>query len=358
MLEGTTVWIDITTPKDVRLFRALGEKLIKLGAAVEYTARKHGEILKLMKRFKMSYHAVGRYGGWRKLDKLLSSSKRIEKLASLISRRKPSVHVSFSSPEGCRVAFGLGIPIICVNDTPHAYHVGKLTLPLADYVVTPAAIPVEKFEALGAKRSRIVQYNGVDEVAWMKSEKPNPDELLKLGIDPDKKLVLVRPEESFAAYLENIVDREKMYVEPVMEVAINRGDCEVVFLPRYDEQARAVRRRYRRRVKVPQRVVDTASIYSFCTLVVSGGGTMAREAALVGTPSICCFPGGELDVNRFLIERGFPIWHASSYYQAAGIAEKILDAPGQFKVNTKGALAELEDPIPVLVRLIEKVSSS
>ncbi len=358
MLEGVTVWIDITTPKDVRLFRTLGEELTKLGAIVEYTARRHGEVIKLMKKFKMSYHVVGKYGGWRKLDKLLSSSKRIEKLAALMGRRKPSVHVSFSSPEGCRVAFGLGIPIICINDTPHAYHVGKLTLPLADYVVAPAAVPVEKLEALGAKRSRIVQYDGVDEVAWMRHEKPNPDELLKLGIDPDRKLVLVRPEESYAAYLENIVDREKIHVEPVIEVAISREDCEVVFLPRYDEQARLVRRRYRGKVKTPRSLVDTASIYSFCALVVSGGGTMAREAALVGIPSICCFPGGELDVNRFLVERGFPIWHASSYYQAAGIAEKILDAPSRFRVNTEGALAELEDPIPVLVKLIEKVSSS
>ncbi|MEO7118905.1 MAG: DUF354 domain-containing protein, partial [Candidatus Limnocylindrales bacterium] len=57
-------------------------------------------------------------------------------------------------------------------------------------------------------------------------------------------------------------------------------------------------------VIVPARPVDGPSLVYAADLVISAGGTMNREAALLGTPTWTTF-GGELGaVDRMLIDQG------------------------------------------------------
>lgn len=66
-------------------------------------------------------------------------------LALLDVVRDFDVHVSLTSPDAVRVAFGLGKPIIALTDTAHSYFVNKLTLPLASTVIVPSAIPMSEW---------------------------------------------------------------------------------------------------------------------------------------------------------------------------------------------------------------------
>ena len=47
----------------------------------------------------------------------------------------------------------------------------------------------------------------------------------------------------------------------------------------------------------------------YSALVISGGGTIVREASLLKTPSIEYFPGETAPQEQFLIKNGFPLHH-------------------------------------------------
>ena len=54
--------------------------------------------------------------------------------------------------------------------------------------------------------------------------------------------------------------------------------------------------------------VDSASLVANADLVVSYGGTIAREAALQGVPSIAISDMAKTYVNTYLTKKGFPLF--------------------------------------------------
>jgi predicted glycosyltransferase len=76
----------------------------------------------------------------------------------------------------------------------------------------------------------------------------------------------------------------------------------VVLLPRTPEQATSFAGA--RGVVVPRSAVDGPSLLYAADLVVSAGGTMNREAAILGTPTWTTFAGELGAVDRMLIEAG------------------------------------------------------
>ena len=81
-----------------------------------------------------------------------------------------------------------------------------------------------------------------------------------------------------------------------------RTDAQVVLLPRTPEQAFEFGTASG--ITVPERAVDGPSLVYAADVVVSAGGTMNREAALLGTPTWTTFRGELGAVDRSLIETG------------------------------------------------------
>ena len=77
-----------------------------------------------------------------------------------------------------------------------------------------------------------------------------------------------------------------------------------VVLPRYPEEADRLRALGRGRLVVPTRAVDSRSLMAMADLVLGAGGTMTREAALLGSPTLSVFSGRAPAVDRWLVERG------------------------------------------------------
>ena len=50
--------------------------------------------------------------------------------------------------------------------------------------------------------------------------------------------------------------------------------------------------------------VDTSSLMKKADLVIGAGGTMNREAAILQTPVISCYPGKTLAVDQYYIDQG------------------------------------------------------
>lgn len=341
-------WLEALTPKQAQLMIQIKGRLEKIGWKTIITTRKHDYTLGIFRLKKVKPVAIGVYGGASSEGKLYASLYRSKKLLDLISKldEKPKVHISLSSPDAVRVAFGLGIPIILLNDTPHSIFVNRLTLPLADKILIPKAIPKEAF-TYAAPPNRLIQYEGVDEVSWIKKLKPKASVLRKLGLSRRDEIVVIRSEEVKASYYPKLMETPTI---KVLSEIYGRNELKIVYFARYPDQKKLISERFPR-VIIPKRAVDAPSLIAFSRLVVTGGGTMAREGALLGIPSISLFPA-KLHVNEWLSAKGFPLWHFRRVEDAVEMMDKILDEPNKFRVNTSRMLMELEDPVEVLLKIL------
>jgi len=115
-----------------------------------------------------------------------------------------------------------------------------------------------------------------------------------------------------------------------------------LFLPRY-------RRRPEKGLIIPKEFIDSASIVFQADLVVSAGGTIAREAALQGVPTIVVPLFGKLYVNDYLSKKGFPIFTVSPN-KALNYAKRILGK--RWDVNN--LLEKLENPVDIIEKIIKE----
>ena len=151
---------------------------------------------------------------------------------------------------------------------------------LANRVLVPDAIPAERLAAYGARPPKLVRYPGLKEEYYLADFEPDPGVAAALGVEPGRPLAVVRTAPSYALYLGGA---ESSLVPQVLARLEAQGAATVV-LARTDEQRAAVRALGIPRVVVPDRAVDGRSLVALADVLVSAGGTMNREAAVLGTP--------------------------------------------------------------------------
>jgi len=320
------VWYDACTGKHVRYGVAVSQRLKTLGHEVILTTRKHPDTLELSNLLSEKFKVVGKYSPSSPQSRLKESLKRQLTFCEMFENKSPDYAVSHGSIDLCRVAFGLGIPMISTADAPHAIAANKLALPLVNVLITSKAIPPREYEGLVKK---IVQFDGVDEVAWVKDYKPRSDEF-------EKPLIVVRQMEIMASYAKGKRDA----TEQIAQKLVSLGN--VMFIPRYDRSPR-------RGLIVPQKFVDSVDLSAAADLVVSVGGTISREAALQGIPSIVIRTFGASYVNDYLSKRGFPLFTVEPS-EVFKLAKKHV---GQ-KWNVKERLEQLENPVDYVEKIIRE----
>ncbi len=86
-----------------------------------------------------------------------------------------------------------------------------------------------------------------------------------------------------------------------------RDEYRIVVLPRGEAQARHYREGDFAGIEVPPKSLALTDVMADCALFLGAGGTMTREAAVLGIPTISIYQGELLQVDRFLIEQGFMV---------------------------------------------------
>ncbi|MCS7114516.1 MAG: DUF354 domain-containing protein [Candidatus Bathyarchaeota archaeon] len=323
------VWYDACTGKHVRYGAAIAKRLREKGHEVILTTRRHPDTVNLAALLGENFVAVGRYDPRSPMTRLKESLKRQLRFCKMFEKAVPDVAISHRSVELCRVAFGLGIPNISTHDTVHAEAVNRLTMPLINFLVVSKALPESSVDCYGIRK--IFWFDGVDEVAWIKGFKP------EVKHDYAKPLIVVRQLEERAAYAKGKSDWTKALAKKLTSMG------NVLFLPRY--QKRPIKG-----LTVPEEFVDSASLVSQADLVISAGGTIAREAALQGVPSIVVESFEKLYVNDYLAAKGFPIFTVKNPSDALSCARKLMGK----RWNVKELLDKLENPVDVIENIIEK----
>jgi predicted glycosyltransferase len=324
------IWYDACTGKQVRYAIAIAKKFRSEGHEVIFTTREHPDTIPLAKGLGEDPLVVGKYAPTTLASRLEESAERIIQFAKMFRDKKPDVAIAHQSVELCRVAFGLGIPIITTADTPYAYAVNRLTLPFAHTVVVSEALPKSFTADNGAHN--VAVFRGVDEVAWIKGFNP------KKTANAKKPLIVVRQIENRAVY----ADKKQDNVQTLAQRLAELGNVHVV--QRYNNENEEV---YKGKLGFE----DTAELVAHADLVVSYGGTITREAALQGVPSIGISDMAKTYVNTYLTEKGFPLF-ATTEDQVIEVAKQYLGK--RFDVADK--LAALENPVDVIADIAKNIT--
>jgi len=353
------IWIDVLTPKQIFFLGVLSKRLEEKGYEVFKTTRKYREVNELFKLKAMDALVVGKHGGATLEGKLTASAHRIRELSRIISRVKPDLSIAFASPEAARTAFGLAIPHYTINDSPHAIAVARLTIPLATKLFSPKIIPKKVWIKLGAQKDQIVQYNALDPMAWLRTSMPDKSVLSELKLDTSKPIIFFRAEESLAAYLLGYVSEKESVIIPIINRLREKckSPIQIVALPRHMGQVPALKTAFQDEIIVPKTVIDGPNLLFFSSIFIGAGGTMTAEAALLGIPTISCYPRDPTLVEKYLVKEKL-IFRITNPEKTVKRVIKILrnyeSVKETQKEKAKTLTANMEDPLNVIMEEIEK----
>jgi hypothetical protein len=280
------IWVDLTNSAHVVVLRPLVELLEAGGHEVTLTARPLSHTTELLDDWGHPYTVIGHHGGTGKLGKALAAASRVAQAFGFARGKNFDYGLAHGSTDLPPVGRVLGIPNTTMFDYEWARLQHEVNCRLATRVLVPDAIPADRLAVYGARPPKLVQYPGLKEEYYLSDFDPDPAVLAELGLDPARVIAVVRTAPSYALYLGG---SENELVPPLLRRLLDEG-AQVVVLARTDEQRRALRD-VDPALVVPERAVDGRSLAGLADLVVSAGGTMIREAAVLGTPVWSIFEG-------------------------------------------------------------------
>ena len=206
-------------------------------------------------------------------------------------------HGSTDLPMACRV---LRVPNTTMFDYEYATLQHSLNCRLATRVLVPDAIPPRRLRRFGVRPPRLVRYPGLKEEYYLSGFVADPSVPRALGLDGSRIGIVLRPPADVALYHRF----QNPLFEEVLDRLGRREDVIAAVLPRTPEQGERIRALHLPTVVVPERAVDGHSLLAGADLVVSAGGTMNREAVVLGTPVYTTFAGRLGGVDERLIAEG------------------------------------------------------
>ncbi len=337
------IWFDVLTPKQYLFFEYFIQKLRKQHKIVS-TSRRYDQVNGIRKFGTINPVIIGKHGGKNNVDKLLASLDRSRLLTRKIEKDKPDLLVSFCSPEASRVAYGLGIPHIAFSDSPHAKAVMRLSLPYVKKLLTPWIIPKNDFKEFGINSRDIIHYRSIDAGVIIKNYKKIRDEK-----SSRKKTILIRPEESEAAY----ISKKSVTKKIIEKIVTEFPDKEKIVLSRYKKQTDELKKVFGRKIKILSKPVNGKEILSNIDCFIGSGGTMTAEAGLLGIPTISlnAVPNRIEDYlvkNKVVVRSDSPNRISREVFQALNNENMIKKR----KQKANKLVSSFEDPYQVLLRTI------
>jgi uncharacterized protein len=293
------VWVDLTNSAHVVVLRPLVEVLEERGDEVTLTARPLSHTTELLDDWGHPYTAIGHHGGAGRLGKALAAGGRAAQVLAFARGKRFDYGLAHGSTDLPPVARVLRFPNTTMFDYEWATLQHSLNCRLATRVLVPDAIPPERLARYGARPPKLVPYPGLKEEYYLAGFEPDRSMLDELGFDASRVIAAVRTAPSYALYLGG---SENELIPRILRHLLD-GGAQVVVLARTDKQRETIRALDARLV-VPDRAVDGRSLAAFADVVVSAGGTMIREAAVLGTPTWSIFEGRPGAVDEQLAREG------------------------------------------------------
>ncbi len=286
------IWFDLTNSPHIHFFRDMIKDLESEGHEVVITSRDAANTLDLLELYGMKYNIVGSYYGVKLSHKLLGTLGRVWQLRNFVKKNRIDVGISQSSFASAMAGYLAGVPTIYTNDNEHALG-NKVSFLFANQIFIPEFIPVSKVTNLFVHKKKVFQYPGVKEGIYLwhqymdfKQEKS------------EKKRIYYRPEPYYAQYYKG---KTYFFDASLLEL---KDEFDITILPRDKKQIEHYLQDEFKGIKVCIKPMTFDDIAKDCTLFIGAGGTMTREMAVIGIPTISVYQDELLDVDKFMISKG------------------------------------------------------
>jgi predicted glycosyltransferase len=295
------IWIDILNPSHPLFFKPLIQEL-KNDYSFHITIRDRGETIKLSKEFGLTGEVIGRdYEN--PIKKMLSIVNRTLLLSYKVKSFDDAI--SIENPMSVAISKMKRKKSILFLDNDLKYKVksnffqdveSKIKL-MADTIIIPDAC--EKTFYMHGPTEKFKSYNGYKEDFYIADYQPNPAILKKL---PFENYVIIRGEALHSFYV-----NEKQSILPQLFNLLIKENVNILFLARDKSDFKYKENKNLSILKEPLNGLDL--IY-YSDAVLTGSGTMAREAACMDRTAVSFFPSNSLlSVDEQLVDDG-KIFHS------------------------------------------------
>ena len=316
------IWFDISNSPHVLLFHALIKDLQSNGHEIIITTRPLANTIDLLDQSGLKYVVIGKHYGKSMLNKLLGFPIRVIQLYCFLRNNKIQLAVGQSSFHLPLVSKLLFIPSIYMNDNEHA--AGNIIgFYCAKKILVPQHFILNKYLNFKWIKSKITYYPGVKEgiYLWVKHRRL---EFKRSQFQSNDIRIYIRPEPQTAQYysgalffLDDIIDQlQKIY--------------KITILTRNQSQFDHYAHNRFKYCYVPSKPISFEDIALDCTLFIGAGGSMTREFALLGIPTISVYQDKLLAVDHLLLQEQL-LFHCPSLNHE--IILKILETSNFRKRN-------------------------
>ncbi len=316
------------------------------GVEVILTARDHSQTIELLNLngFDGTFTVVGRHYGKSKIGKIRGLIARAKQLAANIKKhdKRISVAISHGSRSMVLAARWLKIPTVTMYD--YEFTETRIFNIFSDKVLIPERIPDSVLNEIGLPIYKRVKYPGIKEELYVSSFTPTPNFretfFAKHGTSDDKVLAVLRPPATTANYHDA---RSEHLLNAITDQLLSSTETFTVIVPRTREQAVEIREHiaispdFVASYAILDEAIDGLDLIHSADLVISGGGTMNREAALLGVPVYSIFAGRQGALDKEM--------------ESEGLIKFIRNASDLAKIKLERRAAT---PVNVLTDRVEK----
>ncbi len=297
---------DIGHPAQVHQFKHLYWALEKRGWNCLYIAKKKDISIYLLEKYNLNYKmlSVSKKGFF---NKVINLPLDTIKYFFILLQFRPIILLNRFSIQSTIAAKILGIPVIGFTDTEDAIKMDRISSPLMRAKLTSYSFGHD----LGKNHFR---FNGNIELFYLQPDVFKPDKAIidYLGVQKNEKYVIVR----FVSWdAHHDLRQEGFNIEFKYKMVKQLAEHARVFIT---SEAPLPADLMSYQIKIPPEKMHDA--LAFSALYLGEGGTMASEAACLGTPSIYV---NSQDAGVFHDEEAHGLLH--SYRNTEGVLEKAME---------------------------------
>jgi len=288
------IWFDISNSPHVILFHDLIKDLENNGHEIIITTRPLANTIDLLDQKNLFYHVIGEHYGKSLFRKIIGFPIRVLQLVNFLQQKKIDIAIGQSSFHLPLVARILGFPSVYTNDNEHA--IGNLiAFFCANRILLPANFKLNRMIDFDWVKSKTVFYPGVKEgiYLWVKYQEIA---LRRIHASTPQTHIYIRPEPQTAQYYSGalfFLDELILQLQEFYAVTI---------LTRNTDQLIHYTHPMFNHCNVPQKPLVFDDIAVDCSLFIGAGGSMTREFALLGIPTISVYQDKLLAVDNLLLE--------------------------------------------------------
>ena len=288
-------WIDLDNAPHVPFFRPIGSELEARGHSVDITIRDYGYTAGLADRAGLAYTVIGAHPGVNPARKVCSLALRAARLAFWAASRRFDAGISHGS-RGLVLGSALArVPVVTMFDYEHVS--SGLFRRLSKLLLLPSALDGVVVGDL------VVHYAGYKEEVYLGDFEHDTDIVSQLDLPDGKVIILIRPPATTAHYHDT---RSEQIFDALLDRVGASNEAFGLIVPRTVEQGREIRKNLKNLLNfhILERPLGGLNLIWQADLVVGGGGTMNREAALLGVPVYSIFTGPVGAIDQQLSNEG------------------------------------------------------